>query len=117
MRTLEKNKIAIWYVNSTTYTDETDDDGFYTGEKVPVFGTPTKVYINLYPSNSEIVGQIFGKDSSFDMIACSMDIVFENDTLIFLTEPSLNYDTTYDYFVDKISKSLNVYQYGLRKRT
>ena len=118
MRTLEKNKINIWYVSPSEFTDEVDDDGYYTGAKIPTYSTPTKVRMHLYPSGSEVVEQLFGRDASLDMVAVSNDVVLDRHTLLFLTEPTVgvDYSTTYDYSISQIAKSLNNYNYGLERR-
>jgi hypothetical protein len=118
MRTLEKNKINIWYVSPSGFTDEVDDDGYYTGAKIPTYSTPTKVRMHLYPSGSEVVEQIFGKDASLDMVAVSNNVVLDRHTLMFLTEPTVgvDYSLVHDFTIDIIAKSLNTYNYGLKRR-
>ena len=70
----------------------------------------------MYPSNGRIVEAIFGKDYSCDMVAVSNEINFSKDGLLFLTEPTSDYATTFDFKVDNIKKSLNTFAYGLRGR-
>jgi len=117
MRTLGINKTKLWLVRQSGVTDNFDSDGFKTGEKIKVYSTPTIVYINIYPSNGKIVEQIFGKDYSCDMMAVSNEVHLLKDDLLFLSLPVSNYDETYDYRLDKINKSINTTNYGLRMRT
>lgn len=116
MRTLNKNKTKLWLSNPTATTDK-QVGGYYTGESIKTYGTATAIYLHLYPYNGEIVENTFGKDVSLDMVAVSNDVVLTKDSLLFLAQPSTNLDTTYDYRVGEISKSLNTYQYGLVRRT
>lgn len=116
MRTLDRNKTNIWIAKLSSISDEVDDDGFKTGEKVIIYGTPLTATITLYPSGGGIVIQGFGLDESYDMVAVSSNIVLESTDLIFITEPVEDYDITYDYSVTQINKSLNSYFYGLTKR-
>lgn len=116
MRTLDKNKTKLWVVNSSGTTEMIDSDGFYTGEVVKSYGVPSTIYLHLYPSGGEITEKLFGKDSSFDMLAVSNNVILTKDSLLFLDEPLSNYDITYDYRVSEILKSLNTYNYGLKKR-
>jgi len=116
VRTLARNQTKLWIVSPATKVEALDSDGYRTGEFVSVFTSPTIIYLSLYPSTGSIVEQLFGKDYSPDMLACSNDIVLTKDTLLFLQEPISDYATTYDYKVDKILESLNTYQYGLRRR-
>lgn len=118
MRTLKKNQVKLWYVNPSVITDEIDSDGNYTGEKIKTYSAPVVIYINIYPANGSVVEEIFGKDVSLDMIATSNEVILDKDTLLFLSQPiNEYYETNYDYRIDRINKSLNTYQYGLRNRT
>ena len=117
MRTLEKNKVSLWYCNVVSIADEVDSDGYFTGEKIKTYGVPTNVRLPLYPFNGEIDSQIFGSDCSFDMVSVSNNLILTKDALLFTSLPTSNYDITYDYRVDNIKHSLNTYQYGLVRRT
>lgn len=117
MRTLNRNKTKLWVVQPIGATEEMDNDGFYTGQIITAYSSPLVIYLHLYPSSGEIVERLFGKDASYDMIAVSNDVVLNKDSLLFLSVPFSNYDITYDYHIGKILKSLNTYQYGLKKRT
>lgn len=116
MRTLEINKIDIWYVNPSEKVDVIDDDGYFTGETNIIFGEPKSTRLMLYPASGDIVERLFGTDTSIDMIATSTNLVLEEGTLLFLSEPIDNFEETYDYKLSKILKSLNNYQYGLKGR-
>jgi len=119
MRTLERNKTKLWYVAYTGEADVVDDDGFKTGEVTKTYSSPSAVYISLYPSSGLIVEQLFGKDASYDMIAVTSqnERILNKEDLLFLSEPLSNYDTTYDFRVDRVLTSLNGSSYGLRRRT
>lgn len=116
MRTLERNKTVLWLVNVTGSSQKVDSQNYYTGEVVETFGTPTKIEIALYPSFGDIVERIFGTDTSFDMIAVSNDIVLNENSLLFETQPTSDFYKNYDYRVKRILKSLNTYNYGLESR-
>ena len=119
MRTLEKNKQTLYTVVATGFEDVKDSDGNYTGEKIKTYSDVSVVHINIFPSNGEILLRLFGVDYNCDMIATSTDLVFTKGTLIFKDDPSdyaPNYDVHYDYILDRISQSLNVYVYGLKGR-
>ena len=117
MRSLERNQSLVWIVEPLGETEILDSDGFKTGEFEFSYTVPKQVRLALYPSTGTIVEQLFGKDASFDMVATSCDIVLTEDTLIFINEPTANYDKTYDYRMSSIKKSINTYNYGLRNRT
>lgn len=117
MRTLELNKTTLWIVDTTgEYEDVLDEDGNYTGEKEIQYSIPSMVRLHLYPATGDVVSKSFGKDLDLDMITSSTNVELDKNTLVFLKEPVGNYDTTYDYSVDKILRSLNVFTYGLKGR-
>lgn len=117
MRTLNRNKTKLWAVDIVSYTDEVDDAGDFTGESVPVYGSPSIVFLPLYPVTAEVSESLFGRNNSLD-IACVSTIELSENTLLFLTEPAVDadFDILYDYRVSKILPSLNSYQYGLSRR-
>ena len=117
MRTLELNKVSLWYVSGLEWVEIKDEDGYYTGEKEQLFGTPTLIRINIYPYDDKIHSTSFGKDASLDMVGVTTDIILDKDGLLFHNEPSGDYSKTYDYSVSSIGKSLNSKKYGLKART
>ena len=117
MRTLELNKSKLWYVSPLGTTENVDADGFLTGEIVQSYSSPKLIKINIYPSNGTIMSQLFGEDANYDKIAVSNEIDLDTESLLFLSEPSLDYESTYDFKVSSKVKSLNTINYGLRSRT
>lgn len=142
MRTLELNKTSLWLVEKLSQEPMLDDEGFETGEFNPSYSIPRKVRLSLYPANGRIKDDLFGKDSQFDMISVSTDIVLTKDCLLLteetivtnstftyadletrsyiqleeLTNSGVDVERQYDYRVTKINKSLNGYAYGLELR-
>lgn len=116
MRTLNLNKTDIWYVDFLGEQRVTDEDGYFTGEYEDTYSEPTKIQLNIHSGSSSVKEELFGKDNQLDIV-CSTPIGdLEKNTLIFLEEPSGNYDETYDFKVVKKFKSLNHYNYGFRGR-
>lgn len=117
MRTMNRNKTNLWYVVPVSQSNAVDSDGYETGEVIVTYSSPTSFRMSIFPTDSKIVEQIFGKDASFDMLGVSNEIQLDKNALIFLSEPTLgNYDRTYDYHIGSIKKSLNTTQYGLKRR-
>lgn len=116
MRTLSRNKTKLWVVESIGKTEVTDAEGYYTGEIRKVYSEPKVVYLHLYPSDGMIMEQLFGRDADFSKLAVS-ETLLSKDTLLFLSEPSGDYELTYDYIVERNKQSLNHNNYGLRSRT
>ena len=117
MRTLERNKTTLWYVNPSdaTMIDVIDEDGYFTGEKEMVYGVPKEIRLHLYPATGDIVERVFGKNVDIDMVTTSNEILSQ-DSMIFYKLPLGNFDTTFDFKIKFILKSLNSYQYGLKGR-
>lgn len=116
MRTLEKNKISLWLVNPTGFTDKVDPNGLYTGDVIRTYSTPIEIRLTLYPATGMIVESIFGHNVDIDMVSVTTDIVLTPDSLLFETQPTGDYLKTYTYKVNRILKSLNNYVYGLKRR-
>lgn len=116
MRTLEKNKITIWYSNGKTETEERDDEGNFTGVIISEYEKPVKSRMNFYPANGEIIRDVFGNAEDGDMVSVMMGNPFTKDTILFLTEPVGDYADTYDYRIKDMKTSLNSTYYLWRKR-
>ena len=116
MRTLNRNKTKLWYVEPASTIEVKDSEGYHTGETRKVYGAPKEVWIDLYPSDGMIMEQIFGRDADFSKLAVS-EVTLSKDTLLFLSMPTGDYEYTYDFIVERNKKSLNHNNYGLRSRT
>ena len=115
MRTLEINKVDMWYVEPLGTTDVVDDDGFSTGELERTFSEPTKIRIPLYPASGKITNEAFGNHAVIDMITTTSDKL-PKSALLFESEPEGDYENTYSYRIDEVSESLNINRYGLTGR-
>lgn len=133
MRNQVINTKLFWAVYPVSTTELLDGDGFDTGEKTKVYSTPVQVRLTVYPSNGAIIEQIFGKDAQVDLVGITTNetlismvepVDYEllrterliKDTLLFVTEPTSNFMTTYDYKISNVKRSLNTFQFGLRSR-
>ena len=117
MRMPEKNMSTLWCVNVESIQDAIDLNGYFTGEKIKVYGSPFKIRIAVYPADGQVTEMLFGRDSKFDLTAVSDRALLNVDSLLFMNEPiSTEYIKTYDYAVSKVNTSLNFTSYGLKKR-
>lgn len=114
MRTLELNKYDLWVVESLGLEELIDDNGYFTGEMVESYSEPRKIRMALYPATGEVIQSQFGQHVDVDMVSSTVDIVLNENSLLFLEEPMGDYTNTYDYKVSSVQKSLNHYQYGLK---
>lgn len=118
MRDLELNKIPLWLVEALEPTEVKDKNGYYIGDITYEYSVPKLIYINVTPSTSNVVKNIFGVDCQFDKVACSTDIVLTEKSLLFKNEPKdTDYRNTYDYEVTSKAETLNGYVYGLKVRS
>jgi hypothetical protein len=116
MRSLEINKQPLWLVTITGHVDAVDDDGNFTGESIPTYSTPIPIKIAMFPSSGIVDDGMQGVLEKFDMVATSTSIELITGDLLFNSQPTSKFDSTYDYKVAKILSSLNSYRYGLEAR-
>lgn len=116
MRNLEINKQYLWVVSPLGEVDVVDDDGNFTGEVDFNYTTPIKAGLILSPADGNIKNELFGEAYHCDLISVSNEVVLNQGDYLFKAEPNDDFDTTYDYKVDKILTSLNSYSYGLKAR-
>ena len=115
MRTLDRNKTMLWYVECIGVEDVVDEEGYFTGEKRKVYGEPVRFGIHLYPADGMIMEQLFGRDADFSKLAIS-ETLLSKDALLFLNTPVEPYEENYDYMVERNKRSMNHNNYGLRSR-
>jgi len=113
MRTLNRNKTVLYVVEPSSYVDEVDSDGNFTGEKQMVQGATYQIEIMIYPSNGYITEKLFGTEQSFDCSGVTDTIDIPKGSLLYNVLPTSNFDTTFDYKVDAKQKSINGFLYGL----
>lgn len=119
MRTLNINKMDVWYVDYIGEGDEIlDEDGNYTGETELKFTKPKKVKLNLYSTTSEVKNEIFGINNNIDIVCSTNDLILNKQSLLFYEEPmeDIDYLAEYDLRVSAIQRSINHITYGFRGR-
>lgn len=143
---LELNQSQLWYVNKIGEIEVVDEEGFFTGELETVFSKPTPIDLHLYPANGKVLESTFGLNSQVDFVTGSNVRLEPNTLLFYesplitnmityskinnlnwellgedtwgylLEDIEDNYEDIYDFKIDRILKSLNIYQYGLKGR-
>jgi hypothetical protein len=117
LRICLKNTREFWLVRADGYTDKVDGDGYKTGERIPNYTIPTQVTLSFYQlSGNSTIGEN-GRVEEYEFICYSTDDILKEADLLFETEPTSDFDTTYDYRVEKRIVNLNSNKYGLVKRT
>ena len=114
MRTLNRNKICIYYANYHDKTPLEDGYGNLTGEYKITYGNPVAVMANVSAARGESTTRQFGEDVSYDRIVVLDDPAFpiaETSILWIDTLPEIaengTTETPYDYIVKQVAPSLN----------
>ena len=114
MRTLNRNKIRIFYANYRDKTPLKDEYGNLTGEYEIVYDTPKEVKANVSAARGEATTRQFGDDERYDRIIVLDDPKFPISTTSILwvdTLPEIAEDgstnTPHDYIVRQVAASLN----------
>ena len=114
MRTLNRNKIRIYYANYGGRTPLKDEYGNLTGEYKISYDRPFALMANVSAARGESTTRQFGEDVSYDRIIVLDDPAFpiaETSILWIDTPPEINEDgstdTPHDYIVKQVATSLN----------
>lgn len=114
MRTLNRNKIRIYYANYSGKTPIEDEYGNLTGEYKILYDRPFALMANVSAARGESTTRQFGEDVSYDRIIVLDDPAFpiaETSILWIDTPPEINEDgstdTPHDYIVKQVATSLN----------
>ena len=100
MRTVQRNKRAIWYARYNGVTEVVDDDGNYTGEQEVSYSEPIQARMNVSGGRGQAEIELFGVDNPFTRTAVTDDLTtpFNTETIFWfeadpLTDPH-NYRCT-----------------------
>ena len=114
MRTLNRNKIRIFYANYRDKAPIKDEYGNLTGEYEISYDTPKEVKANVSAARGEATTRQFGEDVRYDRIIVLDNPTFpisETSILWIDTLPELAEDgstkTPHDYIVKQVAASLN----------
>ena len=114
MRTLNRNKIRIYYANYHDKTPIKDEYGNLTGEYKITYDDPVAVMANVSAARGESTTRQFGEDVSYDRIIILDDPSFpiaETSILWIDTPLEIAEDgttkTPHDYIVKQVAPSLN----------
>ena len=118
MRSLERNKIQLYYSLYNGKQPVLDDEGNDTGVPQVSYGTVTPFRANLSANKNTTEGEVFGKDLDYSKVICVCeDLPINEYSLIFETEPTSGTEISQsiaDYYVVKVAKSLNSTLYAIK---
>ena len=107
MRTLKRNKRPVAFSFYQGVTEQTDDDGNYTGEYVVTYTTPVKTLMNVSGGRGQADIALFGLTDTFARTATTEDLTtnFSTETVFWIeTDPDTE---PFDYRVVAISRTIN----------
>ena len=114
MRTLNRNKVRIYYANYVGKTQMKDEYGNLTGEYKISYDRPFALMANVSAARGESTTRQFGEDVRYDRIIILDDPAFpiaETSVLWIDTPPEIAEDgtskTPHDYIVKQVAPSLN----------
>lgn len=117
MRSLERNKQAIYYANYSSQVEEIDENGLYTGEITSVQYTPTLVKVNVSAARGEARTEMFGTDLSYSKtIVTDKDMGWDENTVLWVDIPAMQGSivTPFNYRVVSVAKSINSVTYAIK---
>ena len=114
MRTLNRNKIRIYYANYRDKTPLEDEYGNLTGEYHLSYDKPVQIMANVSAARGEATTRQFGDEESYDRVIVLDDPKFPIavtsllwiDTLPEIAEDGST-ETPHDYIVKQVATSLN----------
>ena len=62
------NAVELWHIKLIGETDETDENGDYTGESAVVYTNPVKIRANLSPAHGSAEDDVFGTSITYSKI-------------------------------------------------
>ena len=114
MRTLNRNKVRIFFANYQSKTPLKDEYGNLTGEYEISYTNPTELCANVSAARGEATTRQFGDNESYDKVIVLDDPKFPITTTSILwidTLPEIAEDgsteTPHDYIVKQVAASLN----------
>ena len=122
MRCMARNKSKFYYASYLGKTEIIDEDGNRTGEYTISYSLPNGKQGNISAAQGEMQSRQFGESESYDKVIVLDDRntpIDEYSILWVDTLPDLNEDgttdTTHDYIVKKVARSLNGVSIAIKK--
>lgn len=116
MKSLARNKQAIYYALYEGKTEAVDDNGNFTGEYVISYSSPEKLMINVSPAKGAADVEVFGINASYSktMVTTDMSCPLSETTRLWVGVPPTE---PYNFVVTKVAKGLNSIMYAIEEVT
>jgi hypothetical protein len=121
MRSLERNKVNLYYALYKGMAPVLDENGNDTGQTAPSYYNPVKIRARVSPNKGEANTEAFGLTADYDRVISTTDTLplTETSVLWIDTLPVLETDgttkTPFDYKVTKVAPDINQHQYAVKK--
>jgi len=122
MRSLERNKIPIYYALYNAKIPVLDEWGNETGQYSSGYGNPLKFKIRVSANKGEASTNAFGVSLDYDRVMSTSDRNFLIDEFTVLWLDSVpvikedgTTDTPKDYTVKKVAKDINEWSFAIKK--
>lgn len=114
MRDLKRNQRTLYYALRTGEVENTDDNGYFTGESTPTYGTPIMLRCNVSASVGNDTVSEFGSFTNYSrtITVSDVDCPIDEDAIIWFGITPDN-DTPHNYVVTKKADSKNGIVYAL----
>jgi len=124
MRDLDRNKQPIWYALYKGFSPLVDEWGNETGENLPTYDPPVKLWINVSPALGEDEIAAFGVDARYykTMVTTDMNCPIDLDTALWIglgipdNTPEEDFPA-YNYRVASVQRGLDSIRYIIREVT
>jgi len=121
MRSLERNKITLYYALYSNKIPVLDEYGQDTGECTSGYLNPVKTRQRVSPNKGEANTEAFGIMTDYDRVIITTDkLPLTEQSIVWIeTVPTIkedgSTDTPHDYKVVKPGEDINVGQYAIKR--
>lgn len=129
MRSLDRNKVDVWYALYLGKEDILDENDNSTGETRNSYGVPVLTSIRVSPNKGEAQSEAFGLNLDYDSTMITTDnLPIDEFSILWIQKtPELvsgeypidadteNLITAHTHVVVRVAKDINVTQYAIKK--
>lgn len=128
MRSMEINKVKIWYALYLGKQPILDENGDDTGETRNAYDLPVQIRIRVSPNKGEAQSEAFGTSLDYDSTMITTDTLpLDEFSIIWIGKTPVLTDGAYPISLDgnlltahthtvvRVAKDINVSQYAIKK--